>query len=78
MSSHAALKELADCTAGSAYFKESTTMEAMGRRIADQIRTFYTIGFESLSASSQPGTLTIECTRPGVTVRSHPIVPNLR
>ncbi len=78
LASQTALKELSDCTAGSAFFKDTATVEAMGRRISDQIRSFYTIGFESYSASGQPGTLTIECTRPGVKVRSHSIVPNLQ
>ena len=76
--SEAALRELADVTAGAAYFTNMEGVEGLGRRMASQIRTFYTIGFESDSPVEQPARLKIECTRPGVKVRTHPVVPILQ
>ncbi|MBZ5495479.1 MAG: hypothetical protein LAP85_03680 [Acidobacteriia bacterium] len=76
--SEASLRELAAVTAGGAYFSTMEGIEGLGRRISNQIRTFYTIGFQSESASDQPAPLRIECTRPGVKVMAHPVVPNLQ
>jgi len=76
--SEASLRELTGATAGGAYFRYTESIEGMGRRISEQIRTFYTIGFESYSPPNQPGTLTIECTRPGAKVKTHPVVPTLQ
>lgn len=76
--SEASLRELAGVTAGGAYFSAMEGIEGLGRRISDQIRTFYTLGFESESTSEQPASLKIECTRPGVKVAAHPVVPNLQ
>jgi VWFA-related protein len=76
--SEAALRELAGATAGTAYFSYVESLEGMGRRISNQIRTLYTIGFESGSIDGQPSTLKIECTRPGVKITAHPVIPNLQ
>ena len=76
--SEVALRELADVTAGAAYFTNMEGIEGLGRRMANQIRTFYTIGFESDSPGEQPARLKIECTRPGVKVKTHPVVPILQ
>lgn len=76
--SEAALRDLASVTAGNAYFSNLEGIEGLGRRISNQIRTFYTIGFESEAASGRPSALKIECTRPGVKVTAHPVIPNLQ
>jgi VWFA-related protein len=76
--SDVAMRELADVTAGGAYSKTADGIEGMGRRISNQIRTYYTIGFLSETPSDQPGRLTIECTRPGSKAKTHPVVPTLQ
>ena len=76
--SEASLRDLASVTAGDAYFSAMEGIEGLGRRISEQIRTFYTIGFQSDSPPDNPARLKVECTRPGVKIKSHPVVPNLR
>ena len=76
--SEAGLRELADVTAGGAYFINMEGIERLGRRIADQVRTLYTIGFESESDPGKPAKLTIECTRPGIKLKTHPLSPILQ
>ena len=76
--SEASLRELADATAGAAYFTPRETIEGMGRRISYQISSFYTVGFESTSTIDKPGKLRIECTRPNVKVTTHNMVPVLQ
>lgn len=77
MQSEACLRELVGVTAGGAFFTSVDGIDGIGRRISNQIRTLYTIGFESQTSTDQPSTLKIECTRSGVKVASHPVVPNL-
>jgi VWFA-related protein len=74
----AAIRELASVTAGNAYFTYLEGIEGLGRRISNQIRTFYTIGFEAEAPANPVSTLKIECTRPGVKVTTHPVIPNLQ
>ncbi len=76
--SEASLRELGSVTGGDAYFRSMEGIEGLGRRISNQIRTLYTIGFESESSSEKPSQLKIECTRAGVKVKTHPVVPTLR
>ncbi len=76
--SEASLRELASGTAGDVYYSQMEGIDSLGRRIANQIRTLYTIGFESEAPSDKPAKLTIECTRPGVKVKTHPVVPTLQ
>jgi len=76
--SEACLRELAGVTAGGAYFVANEGIEGLGRRISNQIRTFYTIGFEAESSSDKPASLKIECTRPVAKVTFHPVLPNLQ
>jgi len=76
--SESSLRDLAGVTAGDACFSAMEGIEGLGRRISNQIRTFYTIGFESEASPEKPARLTIECVRPGVKVRTHPITPTLR
>ena len=78
LQSEASLRDLASVTAGDAYFSATEGIEGLGRRVSEQIRTCYTIGFQSESPPDSPARLTIECTRPGVKVKSHSVVPNLR
>jgi VWFA-related protein len=78
LQSEASLRDLASVTAGGAYFSATEGIEGLGRRVSEQIRTCYTIGFQSESPPDSPARLTIECTRPGVKVKSHSVVPNLR
>jgi hypothetical protein len=76
--SEASLRDLGGVTAGTAYFSFMEGIEGLGRRISNQIRTFYTIGFESDSPSDKPSSLKIECTRPGTKVTAHPIIPRMQ
>lgn len=76
--SEASLRELASGTAGDVYYSQLEGIDGLGRRIAGQIRTFYTIGFESEAPADRPAKLTIECARPGVKVKTHPTVPTLQ
>jgi VWFA-related protein len=78
LQSESSLRDLAAVTAGDACFSAMEGIEGLGRRISNQIRTFYTIGFESESSPDKPARLTIECARPGVKVRTHPVTPTLR
>jgi VWFA-related protein len=73
----AALKDLARATAGDTFFAADYRehIEDVIRRICDQLRTFYTFGFESQAPVDKPAKLTIRCTRPGSRVKSHPNVP---
>jgi hypothetical protein len=76
---HGALAELAQATAGEAYFLADAGgyLEDLARRINNQIRTFYTFGFESDAPSDTKTPLVIRCTRPGSRVKHHPITPIL-
>jgi VWFA-related protein len=76
--SEACLHELAGVTAGAAYFAKTEGIEGIGRRISNQIRTLYTVGFEAESVSEHPATLKIECIRTGIRVSSHPVIPDLQ
>jgi VWFA-related protein len=78
LQSEACLKELAGVTAGGAFFTMAEGIEGIGRRISNQIRTLYTIGFELEASAEEPSALKIQCTRPGVKIAAHPIVPNLQ
>jgi VWFA-related protein len=78
LQSESSLRDLAAVTAGDAFFSAMDGIEGLGRRLSNQIRTFYTIGFESESSPDKPVRLTIECTRPGVKVKTHPVTPTLR
>jgi hypothetical protein len=76
--SEACLRELAGVTAGGAYFVAAEGIEGLGRRIANQIRTFYTIGFEAELSSDRAVSLKIECTRSIAKAMFHPVIPNLQ
>jgi hypothetical protein len=76
--SEACLRELASVTAGGAYFIASEGIAGLGRRISNQIKTLYTIGFEAESPADKPASLKIECTRPVAKVTHHPVIPNLQ
>jgi len=78
LQNEAALRDLGSVTAGGVYFTSMEGLEGLGRRIVGQIRTFYTIGFQSESKDGQPPSLKIECTRPGVKVSAHPVTPILQ
>ncbi len=77
--SQAGLKELAMATAGealfAAYYREHA--EDLTQKIYNQIRTFYTLGFQAESTGEKPGSLVVKCTRPGSKARHHPAVPAL-
>jgi len=77
--SDAALKELAEATAGEVYSAGQSREhpEDVVRRLLLQIRTLHTFGFESTSPPDKPGKLVIQCSRPGSRVKQHPIVPVL-
>ncbi len=77
--SQAALRNLARVTAGSAFFASEYRdhPEDITRRVLNQLRTFYTIGFPSEADPAKGARLTIECTLPGVKPRHHPTVPIL-
>ncbi len=77
--SQSSLRELGQATSGEALFAADNRdhFEDMTHRIYNEIRTFYTFGFESEASSDQPPRLTIRCTRPGSKVRHHPLVPAL-
>jgi VWFA-related protein len=76
--SEASLRELTGVTAGGAYFALLDGIEGMGRRIAYQINTYYTIGFQAESPRDQPGKMKIDCTVAGAKVTAHPVVPILQ
>ncbi len=71
------LQELARVTSGAAYFTMNYRdhYEDIVRRIHNQVRTYYTFGFEADSGASSPGKLLIKCSRPGSKVTCHPLVP---
>jgi len=77
--SQAGLKELATATAGDAlfatYYREHS--EDLTQKIYNQIRTFYTFGFQAEFTGEKPGSLLVKCTRAGSKVRHHPAVPAL-
>lgn len=77
--SDAALKELAEATAGEVYSagQSKEHPEDVVRRLLAQLRTLHTFGFESTSPPDKPGKLTIQCTRPGSRTRHRPTVPVL-
>lgn len=70
------LKDLAQVTAGDAYFAADYRdhLEDISRRIYNQIRTLYTFGFQSELRSGIPARLTIKCSRPGSKIKHHPMV----
>jgi Ca-activated chloride channel homolog len=78
LQSEASLRELADVTAGGAYFSLVDGIEGMGRRISYRIASYYTVGFQAESPPDQPAKLKIDCTRPGTKVVTHPVVPILQ
>ena len=75
--SRSALNELAQATAGEMFLAGDYRdhPDDITQHIYNQLRTFYTFGFESESASDAPAKLTIRCTRPGSKVKCHPTVP---
>jgi len=75
--SRSALNELAQATAGEMFLAGDYRdhPDDVTQHIYNQLRTFYTFGFESESASDAPAKLTIRCTRPGSKVKCHPTVP---
>jgi hypothetical protein len=77
--SHGALAELAQATAGDAYFSADSGghLEDVARRIYNQIRTFYTFGFESDAPSDAKTPLLIRCNRPGSRAKYHSYIPML-
>lgn len=76
----AAVKEIAQATAGTALFSMEYRdhYDEIVQRILNQVRTFYTFGFTSGSDTSNPGKLLIRCSRPNSRVRNHPYVPVLK
>lgn len=75
--SRSALNELAQATAGEMFLAGDYRdhLDDITQHIYNQLRTFYTFGFESESAADAPAKLTIRCTRPGSRVKCHPNVP---
>lgn len=75
--SRSALSELAQATAGELFLAGDYRdhPDDITQHIYNQLRTFYTFGFESESATDAPAKLTIRCTRPGSKVKCHPNVP---
>jgi hypothetical protein len=73
------LRELTQATAGQAFFSIDYRdhPEDIVRRLLSHLRTFYTFGFNSESGSTNPGRLTIKCSRPGTKIKQHPTVPIL-
>lgn len=78
--SQSGLKELAQATAGDAFFAADYKdhLDDISKHIYNQLRTFYTFGFESTSPPNAPTKLTIRCTRPGSKVKCRPNVPMLQ
>jgi hypothetical protein len=78
--SQASIKELAQVTSGESFMASDYRdhPEDITRRIHNQLRTYYTFGFESEASPDKPAQLTIRCTRPGSRVKCHPNVPRLR
>ncbi len=78
--SQAGLKELAGVTAGDTFLAVDYRdhPEDIAQRIYNQLRTFYTFGFESQSGAESGAKLTIRCTRAGSKIKSHPNVPVIR
>jgi hypothetical protein len=75
--SQAALKELANVTAGTSFFASNfgNHPEDLTRRIINHMRTLYTFGFESTSTDESPAKLEIQCSREDSKIRFHPLVP---
>lgn len=75
--SQSSLKQLAQVTSGEAFFaaEHPEHFEDIIRPLYNQIRTFYTFGFET--SSEESFRLTIRCTRPGCKVKCHPTVATL-
>jgi hypothetical protein len=75
-----ALRDLARFTSGDAFFAADYRdhLDDISRRILEQIRTFYTIGYQSEANVDKGARLLVTCTRPGVKVKHHPQVPVLR
>lgn len=75
--SNSVLKQLTQATAGEMFLAGDYRdhLDDVAQHIYNQLRTFYTFGFESESAADAPARLTIRCTRPGSRVRCHPNVP---
>ncbi len=75
--SQGALKNLAQVTAGGAFFATDygEHPEEMIQDIYNQIRTFYTFGYTSYSSTENPAKLIIRCIRPGARAAHHPFSP---
>ncbi len=73
------LKDLAQVTAGSAFFTMDygDHLEDIARRLLDQLRTLYTFGINSQTQPSDFGKLEIKCSRPNSKVKCHPMVPDI-
>jgi hypothetical protein len=77
--SDGALADLATATAGD-YVRTPPGLdhpEDAVRTIGNQIRNFYTVGYESTGTTDKPAKLTIRCTRTGARVKHHPVSPLL-
>lgn len=70
------IMDMAQVTAGNAFFATDygAHREDISRHILNQVRTFYTFGFQSESAVAKPADLVIKCTRPGAKIRHHPTI----
>jgi VWFA-related protein len=77
--SRASVLELAQITAGEAFFGADYREhpDDISRRILNVLRTLYTFGFQSNAPPDKPARLTIRCLRPGSKVRSRQTVPAL-
>lgn len=78
--SQASLTELAQATAGDIFLAADHRdhLDDISQHIYNQLRTFYTFGFESVSSAENPAKLTIRCTRPGSKIKCHPNVPVIK
>ncbi len=77
--SQAAARDLARATCGEAFFAADYRehLDDISRRLLSQIRTFYTIGYQSEAAPDKGAKLTIRCAVPGSRAKHHPAVPVL-
>lgn len=77
--SQAALKDLAKTTCGEAFFAADYRehLDDISRRLLSQIRTFYTIGYQSEANPDKGAKLAIRCVVPGSKAKHHPAVPVL-
>ena len=74
------LKELAQVTCGDLFVAADfgDHPEDLNRRLQNQLRTLYTLGFKSQSPDNRAAKMTIRCTLPGSKVLHHPFTPRLQ